>query len=332
MSVCVDLDERSQSSEQEASIAGILTVCKNLTSLALYYYNTDAEIVKIAAETLKLIEKHRLVQLGIYSLPVLWQPYEQGITVPRGVIGLLDSICSSELARSKLVVLDIVIESVPLSTWGDIRTYLTSLRSLTIRRALRQYLGRVWDPEERLKWAANPYLTKLQLINCQPAYAPHIPHVVRHFPALRELMISTCGDDSDIPPPPLPSGWNTRSDALCKTRSPLDSFHIEHMEDWEIKALGVIPTRVLVVTTVKRYHLLSCLKEEPNLFPGITVLRLTPLPPHLAYPQVQVDTNEGIVFPEDVKALEAICKSRGIELRRDAEPTWSCLCCGIEGY
>jgi hypothetical protein len=140
-------------------------------------------------------------------------------------------------------------------------------------------------------------------------------------------MISTCGDDSDVIPPPHPHDWSEKSYALCKIRPPLDVFHIEHMENWEIMALGVIPTKVLIVTTVKQYHLLSCLTEDPKLFPGIKVLRLAPR-------NVQDSTAEAANKPpsNELISLENICKARQIELRRDAEPTWHCLCCGIEGY
>lgn len=314
LSVFIDCEHRNISNHRY--VAGILSVCKNLRALSLYYHHTDPVMWRIYNEVVTLLQDHQLSQLGIYSLQVLREPYHLGMTISIGIKELINAISKSVKASQSLKVLDIVTEQIPRETYDLIRSKFTSLQSLTIRRGLRNTLGRVWDPAEHTKWVVNSHLTKLQFINCQPAYAAHIPHLVRHYPSLKELMISTCGDDSDMKPPGLQFDWNRRPDALCNVRPPLEAFHVEHMEDWEIMALGVIPTKELIITTVKQNHLLSCLMTEPELFPKLKVLRLAPT------------TKK----PINSASLEEICKRRQIEIRRDAIPTWSCVCCGIEGF
>jgi hypothetical protein len=66
---------------------------------------------------------------------------------------------------------------------------------------------------------------------------------------------------------------------------------------------------------------------RPKVVHWNKVLRLAPR-------RVQDSAGETVNKPpsSELISLENICKARQIELRRDAEPTWHCLCCGIEGY
>ena len=92
------------------------------------------------------------------------------------------------------------------------------------------------------------------------------------------------------------------------------------MDDYELYELGLIPTITLIVTTVKRHHLLTNLRRDAEIFPGIKVLRLAPLKTALP------------TYDENEAELQKICATRGITIRRDARPNWTCVCTSDEGY
>ncbi|KAG9055940.1 hypothetical protein FS842_000712 [Serendipita sp. 407] len=327
---------------QDRNMGGILDVCRNLTSLAMYYSDIDPRVNNmthipcIRAAVLSLLENHRLCKLGFYSTSILDYPFDGVYEVPVGVFTLLRSILDSPRAASAVQVLDLAMGSLSEEIYDKLRTKLPNLRTLTIRRALRRGLGRVWDAGNCIKWAPNANLTRLQLMTCQAAYAVHVPFLVRHFVGLRHLFISTCGESSDPIVLQLPSDWRTDPDQLCNVREPLDTLWLEHMEMWEITMLGVIPTRELVVTTVKKNHLWEALRAEDELFPHLKTLRLAPYPadadkdPARFVLPCQNETEDQKKWKE--KTLGAISDKRKIELRRDARATWRCPCCDIRGF
>ncbi|KAG8809607.1 hypothetical protein FRC17_003359 [Serendipita sp. 399] len=330
-------------SAQDTHMGGILNVCRNLTSLALYYSDVDprinimTNIPSIRAAVLSLMENHRLCNLGIYSTSILDYPFDGVYEVPIGLFTLLGSILDSPRAAKALHVLDMAMGSLSEDIYDKIRTRLPNLKTLTIRRALRRGLGRIWDAGNCLKWAPNANLTRLQLMTCQAAYAVHVPFLVRHFTGLRHLFISTCGESTDPVVDELPHDWHKDPNELCNIRPPLESLWLEHMEMWEILVMGVIPTKELVVTTVKRNHLWEALRKEDHLFPHMQRLRLAPCPEDasadLAWivpPAPPNETEEQKTWRE--KTLGAICRQRGIVLIRDAKPTWRCPCCDIRGF
>ncbi|CAG8597726.1 7181_t:CDS:2 [Acaulospora colombiana] len=101
-----------------------------------------------------------------------------------------------------------------------------------------------------------------------------VPKMVGHFQALQYLIVSTCGDDDDIVPPYRPSGWSHLPDALCKRRPPLEEFHIEHMLNWEIMAMGTIPTKKVIGSNLAKGHIAEVFETDPEIFPGLRIEKI----------------------------------------------------------
>ncbi|KIM23472.1 hypothetical protein M408DRAFT_27818 [Serendipita vermifera MAFF 305830] len=312
---------------QAKNIDFLLTECQNLTTLALYYRHPDPCLDIIKDSLISSIVNGRLSSLGFYSDRLLRDSEDRGSTIVHGLGDLLDALVEDPGVQKRLRVLDIVTEHVPTHTFDAIRSKLTNLTSLTLRRSIGApwFLHRVWDLDQRPRWANLAGLTRLQLGNFEPGHAAHIPPLVGHFTQLKELLISACGNET-FQTVLRPQGWSTQPDALCKKRQPLTSFFIEHMDDYELYELGLIPTTTLIVTTVKRHHLLVNLRRDPEIFPGIKVLRLAHIPPSFKRGLEDGDDTSG------EKELQKICDGRGIEIRRDARPNWTCVCTSEEGF
>jgi hypothetical protein len=110
--------------------------------------------------------------------------------------------------------------------------------------------------------------------------APDIPNLVALFPALRELLFSALlneevsGSNPDNFSGQYPVGWHLLPNALCNTHRPLEWIHIHHLYTHrQIEFIGVVPTKMLIVTEVEPEKLLDILKSDVHLFPGMKVLR-----------------------------------------------------------
>ena len=316
-------------------VVSILGQCRNITTLALYYRQATARMMDIKDALLSLFKGGRLSALGIYSERLMRDSEDRMSGEVRSLAGLIDALALDEHASRTLRVLDVLTEHLPATTYDLIRSKFTRLTSLTLRRALSSpwVTGRVWDFEQRSMWSPLPNLTRLQLGNFEPGHAAQIAPLVGHFTALEELVISACGNEA-FETVLRPAGWSKHPTSLCKTHKPLKSFWIEHMDDYEIYELGLIPTTTLIVTTVKKHHLLTNLRRDAEIFPGLKVLRLSP-------PKATPDTQEGGANAETVakgkdasgeEEMNKICTARGIEMRRDARANWTCVCTSDEGY
>ena len=319
--------------EQAQVVGEILKRTQNLASLAVYYHFGTAQMALIKDSLLSLLVIGKLSTLGFYSYPLLQNPtgHDEENGKVAGLIELLDTIALYEPARRSIRVLDVVADHIPTRTFDFIRSKFTSLTSLTLRRVVRApwYLNRIWDVDERPKWRSYPNLTRLQLSHLQPGHATHIPQLVRLFTALKELTVSACGRLDNFVPQLRPSGWSRLPDALCNSHSTLTMIHMEHMDDWEISELGVIPTTTLMVTTVKRHHLLVPFRQDSEIFPGLRTLRLAPLPTSGDYELEELGEDNAV---DGKPSMQAICSARGIELRRDAIANWICACGFANGY
>ncbi|KIM30126.1 hypothetical protein M408DRAFT_101443 [Serendipita vermifera MAFF 305830] len=266
---------------QASLLAEILAACPNVHSLGLYYHHWDIDFTPVTEKILPLIENGTLTALGIYSVPIMLSPltwsvfYVNGGT--SGPIQLLNEITASGI--SNLKAFDFVAEWMPRETYAALQASPTfaHLTSLSVRYAFRHVLLWVNDTAKRLSaWAPRTRLTRLQLINCQTVYAPDIPVIVGIFDALEELIVSTCGHGDDVIPSRRSTGWSTYPDALWKRKAALREFGIEHMSQWEILALGVIPALTVICANVRPDSMLRALEEDGELFPGMKVLRVLP--------------------------------------------------------
>ncbi|KAG8833476.1 hypothetical protein FRC17_010651 [Serendipita sp. 399] len=119
-------------------------------------------------------------------------------------------------------------------------------------------------------------LVSLKFMSSGDIHAPHLPDLVLHCPQLRYLFVSECGAYAGLRHIPRPSGWSTRSDALWRQREPLEEFHIEHMLEWEILAMGTIPARKVIITSLIEDDLQKSFLADPEIFPGLSFLRYEP--------------------------------------------------------
>jgi hypothetical protein len=315
--------------DQVTSVVYILERCKSITSLALYYRHANVQMMRIRDVLFSLLRKGRLSALGLYSCRLLLDEAgrDESTGEVTGLVELLESVALFEPAQQSLRVLDVVADWVPTRIFDLIRSNFTGLVSLTLRRVVREpwFASRIWDVDQQPKWRLYQNLTRLELNDFEPGYPAHIPFLVQHFIKLKELKISACGKAFSGTTNWRPSGWSQREDALCNTHRTLITLHIEHMEDWEIYELGVIPTATLIVTTVKWSRLLELFRRDDETFPGLQVLRLAP---QTVPPIIVMNT-----AADDAASMQAVCNSRSVQLRFDAPVTqFPCICNWHQGY
>lgn len=268
---------------------------------------------------ISLLERGTIHSLGIYSLMVVQRRlgyWDWNYLDPSDAYHLLDGVAYSPKAAASIKRLDLAWETTPRHTYDLIRSNFINLRSLSVRRAFRVWafddrqLGRLWEEGQAQKWKPYANLTTLNLIDCSNAYAPHIPKLVRLFNSLRHLLVSTCGYSTDREASP-DADWHSTTNALWKVHQPLVTFHVEHMLDWEILALGVLPTITLIASNLYTGHLANALNEDEQIFPGLRHLSIEPL-----FPDPETgDTADG---KKEHAFLEEFCKGRSVELSKDA--------------
>jgi hypothetical protein len=291
----------------------VLKLCQNAGSLALYndrYFpelDDDGAWIKAMGDTVgRLLEEGRLDTLGFYGNVI-------------ESIGLLHSIPSDSKARKALKRLDLHTYYMSLETYDMVRSQFPSLESFTISYGIRHPHDPIWAPSQRSKWEPYSNLTRLQFLQCGRVYCNQVAHLVRHFPSLKYLLVSTCDDGGDIcrTDSNIDKGerWYDRKDALWRVRKPLETLHLEHMLEWEITAMGDIPTKELVVTNLKGNFLTESMMKDPRIFPALQTIRIQPA--------IIPEYAEGIhPFDNDMLvALEKVCKERQLVVLRDAEAT-----------
>jgi hypothetical protein len=305
----------------------LLRACSNIKYLGLYFKDSfldtipNREWVDLRQTVLHMVEHGNLSYLGLYSIDVLSEWFDSECF--SAVKNLIESLAASEPARIRLKGLDLAVTQIKSDTYDVIRSKFTGLESLVVRTAFGVLHGRVWDYGQQSKWSPYNSLRSLRFYGCSGAYSAHIPNLVSIFPALRELLISACGDNSDAPFRLHEEEWYLSPDALCNTHAPLDWFHIDHMDDWEIRGMGTIPTRTLIITSVKSFHLLNELRNDSHLFPRMEVLRLK---------RPSDGPRENTKSLAKLEELEKICQKRGVQILRDADTIFVCHCCGKEGF
>jgi hypothetical protein len=311
------------SDEQAAKLIDAAT---NAEEILLYHptfkpeHEKEAQAVGWWRQTgkaiMNLAAQGRLKAFGIYSDNICdsnWSWYPRVISDEEGAGVLLSQIAECPAAQKSLERLDIVLYDLLEDEYDAIRQNLTSLTSLAFVHVLRSSLDRIWSPVQRTKWAPNSNLTHLYLKKASGGYAPHIPHIVRHFTSLRYLLVSICGDHDDVIMRPS-SGWYQANDALWKVRKPLDVFHMEHMDAWEIEAMAEVPTKALLIANLRGYALTAALESDHHYFPLLETIRLEP-------PEAVVESRPHQFGDSTYQLVKDYCEKRGVALVYDAKPT-----------
>jgi hypothetical protein len=282
-----DYTRHSRGDEYDRLILEALRVCLHTTSLGIYFDDTGSEVPtftyeqylkKLVGKVTALITRREISSLGIYSVDfedndTSWGSPTFGIrTILRALIPVLDG---KSAVRRLVVAADTLNQDI----YDGLQSKATSIQSLTFKASLAVYhvmgiAAKVCSAASASKWPRNTNLTHLRLMNCKNAYALHIPELVLHFSSLKFLLVTACGNEYDMIPPPRIAGWSQESTALWRQRPPLDVFHIEYMLEWAILAMGTIPSKTVIATSIRSGDLTRAFITDPELFPCLTCLRI----------------------------------------------------------
>lgn len=268
------------SKNYESTAIEALKRCTNATSLEIYYDELPPTppgplhpfAASLNAEVVSLLSYGRVQSLAVCSIGARIWPLWSDLIDP-ALSDLLDTLASRLDDFTSLRVLDINCKSLSRCVYDTLRTKGAALKVLGFQNSLGLSLGRLWDEDQKIKWASNSSLTRLSFTNCQNVYAPHLAPLVNHLPSLKYLFVSACGDNSDLEPPPRIPGWSKRRDEQWQ-RAPLEMVWIEHMLTWEILAMGLIPTRSVVATSLVPRHLAESFIQDEEIFPGLVALQV----------------------------------------------------------
>lgn len=314
----------------------ILDATTNMTDVLLYHMNFVAPLIPgtnwpllehnsseshevdwmhhTNTAILHSLKEGSLRSLGVYAISIINNHWWGPLAGIEGPLRLLLQILESPIASSFLKKLDIALYNIPAEVYDPLRNKLPSLVSLTVYHAFRPQLGRLWDDGQQAKWSLSQSLTHLFFKKCATAYAPHIPHLVRHVPSLRHLLISMCGYGDDvIIDGPVSVNWFSSPDALWRVRPPLNTLQFEYADSWEMGAMGEIPTQNLILANTNGQQFTALFQDHPDYFPKLGVISIEP---------------EGLrglgrnQFTEaDLKVIREIGQKRGISVICDAIPT-----------
>jgi hypothetical protein len=247
----------------------LLQGCVNLTALGIYFNaaHSSRQCIKLQNMVLSLIIKGQLASLGLYTYNVY--PNDYISHCEHNAHSILQAIAGSETARFGLKSLYLCVHSALPETQALIQTRFPNLQTLEFERSFERQIYR----HEADKWKGLGSLTRLHFHDCSGITASDIPILVALFPVLKELLVT------DLPYPKsehfrerYPVGWHLVPNALCNLHQRLESIFIDNSDTEQIKFIGVIPTRMLTIKTRLLDSLLSALKEDVNLFPGIKLL------------------------------------------------------------
>ncbi|KAG8815891.1 hypothetical protein FRC17_000556 [Serendipita sp. 399] len=287
-------------------IAKVMVLCEHTETISLYYSKGGDDITAIRDQTLAMIEQGSVRNIGVYSSDVLENARRSldysSTTSPQG---LLRQILTSSRACERLRRLDIVMEHVNVDLVQLLQTQLTSIQSLTIRKALRLSHLKDFQPFHMTMWAMNSNLTKLVLAHCHLAFADMMIPLLAHFYHLEELVWAHCGLWWMQPRAKyFPKGWSKSAHSLPNIRAPLKLLHIENVSELELRIMGEIPAEELTISDRQEGRIGKAFTESDEIFPRTKILRVPSNPPgyvaHFASP------------------LEVACRRREIKLFRNA--------------
>jgi hypothetical protein len=312
--VCFDFSEPEAIAKYQQTVSGVVQQCRNATSIALYYNKYTVQTQQFEDELVNLVRLGKIQSFGIYSNLILRSvigSWEWNSKEARHLNPFFQRVLTLPEALSSLKHVDIAMESILPNTYESLRESVTGLTSLHIRRAFRISLGQLWEPSMGPQWSPSAQLNRLSLIDCSNTYAAHVPEIVGHFKSLQYLIVSTCGDDDDVVPSTRPGGWSALPSALCKQRPPLEEFHIEHMLNWEIRAMATIPTKKVIGSNLAKGHLAEILHTDQESFPGLRFVSIEEQPPRGS---AEIMRKSSTSYD-----IEKICEVRGLVLTRDAK-------------
>jgi hypothetical protein len=284
-------------------------LCQEAKSIALYG-QTAADGDNLEVAIVKLFEQACLDTLGVYEDRLVG--LNGSFSSP---LSLLRQLAESDKGSVALKRLELSFHHLDPEVSYLIRTPYPSLEALTCFGFMRKPHPDIWDSSGNHNWARYANLTRLQFRDGSTVYASQLSNLVRHFPSLRHLLISTCDDGDHRADNVRPHGWYKREDALWRVRKPLETIQLEHMDADEIMVMGDIPTKTLIITFLRGSQFIRAMKSDLNLFPGLQRIRIQ-------WPQTMEYENGSLGFDKTTfPILEDLCRQRNLELTFDAEAT-----------
>jgi hypothetical protein len=146
----------------------------------------------------------------------------------------------------------------------QLREGTPNLETLHIRKALSLRVNPLFHGPNT--WSCARTLKSLTLMNCN-IHAEHIATqlALGVFGPLRHLSLYVCGHRTD--------DQSLRPTVRWKSR-PLETFRLHHFIPWEVDALSIICTRLLVATKVEPQHLSDLIRNTKS-FPALERIRVS---------------------------------------------------------
>jgi hypothetical protein len=294
-------------------LARILSLCHNIQSISINYWGNRHGAppytpASLTATILSSIQNGNLRSIGFYCYTTNWIG---GRTSPGNTdYNLLYEIVTSERAQF-IKHLDLFTSIEKAETFELIRTRLTGLETLTMRDTLGEPIWVTDSTIEKPYWALYSNLRSLKLIGCYNVNPFHIPELFRHFRSLEHLLIAQSRGRNGPVVHNRQRGWSSVPEGWWNQRTPLKSLHIEHVYDWEVLAMGTIPTTELTAVRLCYTNASIVFKHDEELFPHLKTLCLEPFS--------EDRIRKGLAPAED-ESVSSIWETRGIDIRRDGVP------------
>jgi len=150
------------------------------------------------------------------------------------------------------------------SIFEQFRDETPHLETLDMRMSLTFQFNPLF--REPKPWSCAATLQSLNIIQCRVDAEDIATHLaVGTFGSLRHCSVFSCGYS--------PDGVNPRPTSAWKGR-PLETFRLHHFMGWEVDALSIVSTQVLIATQIERQHFTSLI-WNPKAFPGVERIRVS---------------------------------------------------------
>jgi hypothetical protein len=294
----------------EEYYTSFLLECVNLTTLALYFRSShfEREWTKLRDAVLTLMTKAKLHSLVFYDHDIYDGSSHR--YCERYVHPILQTVAASEMARARLKSLCLALPNSLPETEALVQSRFPNLEVLIIKKTFQERP----NSGPLNGWKRLDALTRLKIYYCMGIKSSNIPKLVALFPRLRELLVSgPWGQRADDLRSQYPVGWHLLPDALCNTHQPLEWIHIGQTSNPDqISFIGVIPTKRLIVTDNGLERLMSALKYDVHLFPGMQFLQYSKTHPPS---ECGWGRQRQTVDPIDLRvALNEWCAARKVEV------------------
>lgn len=309
--------------DYESLLLDTIDRCNNAKTLVLYYsgrpMGVDSSLqIAFTSEIVMRLERGSYSSIGVYQ-SLLYRSSHGRVKLGSGLWDFVNSITESKVLTNRIRILDLMVAELPKEIYDHLRSNMTNLTALTLRRCVEGDSGKIWDPSTGIIWKPYQHLTKLQLISCIGAEAEQIPSLVREFASLRYLLISGCGHPRYQPKTmSRERGWSQSTDSLSRCHRPLDLIRIEQMWHWEIWELGIIPVLELSIAATPIEEVVKIFIDDEELFPGLETLHVTVE----ASGARKVASNDFFIMAtrsqESYTKLSVVCEERNITLLKDA--------------